>query len=759
MTSYKRLLAKSTQTPDKPRPGESYQGHTAEVIKAAKVIAEARGKSSLEAVRLSSEVSEERLRKILQLAAFIHDLGKCSNHFQAMVRGGKQGQLLRHEAASLWLCWPGQPLAAWLRGAVATDEDYLIAVIAAAAHHRKFWENAFAAEGSGGGSQMQLLCSHKDFKKNLHLAKNIFQLNDPPNMEDISIKISAIDQNSPEKMFRKWEVDCEAKFPLGQSSSILLSITKVLLICADIAGSALPKGEFFADEPTQWLAERFRDEDIREGLTQVIAKRLEGRNLRLFQEKMASSDAPITLVKAGCGSGKTVGAFAWAARQHPRRRLWITYPTTGTATEGFRDYVNLSELHGKLIHGRAEVDVELFDLRDGEDEGPRHQDRLASLREWGLDVVTCTVDTVLGLIQNNRRGTYAWPNIAQGAVVFDEIHAYDDQLFGALLRFLEALPGVPALLMTASLPAFRQRALENLCHRIHGRSLAEISGPEELETLPRYRLHEPISSLEQALEEIQYIRAQGGKVLWVSNTVNRCMEAARRSRELGETLIYHSRFRYRDRVLRHGEVINAFDPKKNQDFVVACTTQVAEMSLDLSADLLITDLAPIPSMIQRLGRLNRRSTPQAPAVVRRFLVLKPDLELPYSQAELDEAEQWLEALKNRDLNQTDLVSAWNQPDEGSSSPCESAWLDGGFRTCSEPLRKAGDGITILLPQDRDDVIAHRTRAIEVAVPMNRPPRSLNWTKWERSKATSYLPVPPPETIHYDPKEGARWVEK
>ena len=45
-------------------------------------------------------------------------------------------------------------------------------------------------------------------------------------------------------------------------------------------------------------------------------------------------------------------------------------------------------------------------------------------------------------------------------------------------------------------------------------------------------------------------------------------------------------------------------------------SQVAEMSLDLSADLLVTDLAPAPALIQRLGRLNRRAEDGDPTAMR-----------------------------------------------------------------------------------------------------------------------------------------------
>ncbi len=752
---FPRLLAKSSNTPDKPLPGESLQGHIAHVVRAAEVLCDARGSLSLQAMGLPTEWAP-RLRCILQLAAFMHDLGKCSEHFQEIVRHKPRTQLVRHEAISLWLCWPGQTLASWLRPAVATDDDYDIAVIAAAGHHRKFREHAIAPEGNG--AEVKLLCEHRDFMDTLRYGAQLFRLEQPPSLGNIPLRITT--KPSLEKLFERWGDDIDDKYLRDEPWTKFLALTKVLLICADVAGSAIPRHQP-ADTQTNrwdWLAEQLRDEDIGEPLLRLVQKKLGNAEPRPFQTRIAASNAPVTLVKAGCGTGKTIGAYLWAAQQYPTRRLWFTYPTTGTATEGFRDYLHPSELEGKLVHSRADIDLELLGLDEKTtDEESRDTTRLESLRDWGLDAVTCTVDSVLGLVQNNRRGVYAWPNIANGAIVFDEIHAYDDKLFGALLRFLEALPGVPVLLMTASLPAFREHALNEVCQRVHGQSLTQIAGPAEIEQWPRYRGHESMVSSKDALAHIADVRARGGKVLWVSNTVDRAIDAAQRAAAIGKTLLYHSRFRYVDRVERHRDIIDAFHPRTDE-FVVACTTQVAEMSLDLSADLLITDLAPIPAMIQRLGRLNRRSSPDKPASVKPFLVLRPNHHLPYEQAQLDEAEVWLQKLGGRDTSQADLVAAWNQPVTRIGRDEASSWLDGGFCTSSAALRDATVGITVLRYEDREAVLRRVNRPLEVAIPMNKPPSGMQWKAWERSRVTGYLPVCPENALEYDPKVGARWVK-
>lgn len=736
------LLAKSSGDPEHPNGSETLRGHLALVLAAAEQLLDVRGLESLMAAGLPESLLP-RLRRIVRLGAFVHDLGKCSDHFQQTVRQKRAvPQLIRHEALSLWLCWPEQPLAQWLRPAVDSDVDYQLALLTAAGHHRKFLSAAFAGSDSGAGTSITLLVSHPDFTASLRRGADALGLPPPP-LLDSPLTISVSRRSNPAADFLRWQEEAEEAVPVNSENACLLAVSKALVLCADVAGSALPRGR----QRLKWISEQLTTRGSRAELLEVVTRRLGGSEPRPFQRQVAGTEAPIILVRAGCGSGKTAAAYLWAAEQHAGRQLWVTYPTTGTATEGFRDYVNgLDELSPRLEHSRADVDLEIFGLRDGS-EGARDQDRLDALRGWGSSVITCTVDTVLGLIQNQRKGLYAWPGLARSAVVFDEIHAYDEQLFGCLLRFLEALPGIPVLLMTASLPASRLDELRRLCQRVHKCPLAEVDGPADLEGLLRYRQEEA----EEPWPLVADCLDGGGKVLWVCNTVDSCIETADQASQRGmKPRIYHSRFCYHHRVQRHGEVISGF---REPGSALAVTTQVCEMSLDLSADLLLTQLAPIPALIQRLGRLNRRSTPQKPAPVRPFVIL-PFTGPPYDPAAMEEARGWLAALAGRDLSQKDLVAAWSPKDSGALARTPSAWLDGRFQTLPASCRDSSPGITVLLPEHAALIKRGAARAAHWALPMNNPPgRAEAWRQWDQ---VQYYPVPPAEAIRYDELRGAKW---
>ena len=228
-------------------------------------------------------------------------------------------------------------------------------------------------------------------------------------------------------------------------------------------------------------------------------------------------------------------------------------------------------------------------------------------------------------------------------------------------------------------------------------------------------------------------------------------------------LIYHSRFRYEDRVRQHGAVINAFR-SENKPALAICT-QVAEMSLDLSATLLVTELAPISALIQRLGRLNRRANSADDATMPFVVTVPLDKNgkvsiLPYSDEELAQSMTWLNGLPIH-ISQRDLVSVWEslpQPAKAEDIDTKCKWIEGGPKREVKELRNASPGITILLQSDiaalkSQDPKVHK-RLEEVLLPMPKPPDVLNWRNWPEFKDVR---VALDEFVDYAPDRGARWL--
>src|SRR5690606_38479923 len=85
---------------------------------------------------------------------------------------------------------------------------------------------------------------------------------------------------------------------------------------------------------------------------------------------------------------------------------------------------------------------------------------------------------------------------------------------------------------------------------------------------------------------------------------------------VGHRILLTSRFRREDRA-RHEQRLLKFDAMrkanklpKHDPGLICVSTQVVEAGVDISAHRLWTELAPWPSMLQRLGRLNRKGNDQ-----------------------------------------------------------------------------------------------------------------------------------------------------
>ena len=759
-----RLYAKGASNTKGPNRIPSILEHTEDVVNCAESLFKVAGEVMLEAFGLDVVKYRDRLHRDLVLAAWLHDVGKANDQFQAMIRKNRDHpQAIRHEVISYWIGSQAE-IRDWLSQIVPSPRELTLIFWAIAGHHRKF--SAQEGTDEGTGTKLDVFLNHFDTESLLQEMAKQFAIFKLPKLEPISISLTG--NQWSEWVCEQKELYDDLKDDLSNKEQRYLALLKAALIASDVAGSIRFKN---AGHVQDWIREAFKRTPEPVKLESIITTKLNGQPERAFQTAIADSRSRVTLVKAGCGTGKTLAAYAWAARRWPNRRLFFCYPTMGTTTEGFKSYLwDTIPQDSDLIHGLADLEMdylrrEEFDVHLSNSqtdrlvpiESPQEQDAKDSIDLWATPVVCSTVDTVLGIMQNNRRGIYLWPSLAHSVFVFDEIHAYDDAMFQALVRFIKELPGLPCLLMTASLPIERQDQLEKALSKTEKLG-GPIQGPTDLEERPRYLLKSIVDSTQSPWDEVEYAWDNSQKILWVVNTVKEAIqlydEALARGTGL-KPILYHSRYRYKDRRQRHAEVVDAFAAKKNSP-VLAITTQVAEMSLDLSADLLVTQLAPISALIQRLGRLNRRGLlPHAP-----FIVYQPAQSLPYEETLLQEAAQWLQKFDTgKAISQKMLIQKWEEIQQvaGSKKPARipMEWLDGLLKTEVRALRQASPSIDILLPADAQAIATRQPgyKVDELRISMTIPFKIQGWNSWE---TVAFCKVPPPYHIEYCPTRGAQW---
>ena len=161
---------------------------------------------------------------------------------------------------------------------------------------------------------------------------------------------------------------------------------------------------------------------------------------------------------------------------------------------------------------------------------------------------------------------------------------------------------------------------------------------------------------------------------------------------------YHSRFKLADRRTQHNSIISSFRTPSGP--LLAMTTQVCEMSLDLDADVLITEHAPIAALIQRMGRCNRRGKPRGDELGEVY-IYPPTDSLPYKPEEIKEAQPFVSALDGEVLSQADLEAIMEKHQPVQREPERfSSFLESGCYAMSYPYRE-GEEFTVPAVLDGD----------------------------------------------------------
>jgi CRISPR-associated endonuclease/helicase Cas3 len=388
---------------------------------------------------------------------------------------------------------------------------------------------------------------------------------------------------------------------------------------------------------------------------------------------MPLADGPsLTIIEDVTGSGKTEAAMLLAARlmgQGLANGLFFALPTMATANAMYErlehSYERLFAEGARpslvLAHGKRTLNARFTSSilpTDGAGEG--YDDAgAATCAAWIADdrrkvflaqIGVGTIDqALLGVLPSRHQVLRLW-GLSDRVLIIDEAHAYDAYMSKELERQLEfqAALGGSAIVLSATLPERQRQSLSAafakglganpsmsqardyplVTHVGFGMASSQPvpSRADRRRTLPVRR----IASFEDAASHVSNMAEAGCAVAWIRNSVDDAIEAVEDLRRRGHPpVLLHARFAMGDRLDIEEEVRAALGRQdkagKRRGFLVV-GTQILEQSLDYDVDVMVADLAPVDSLIQRAGRLWRHARRERPVAAPEFCVLSPDPE-------------------------------------------------------------------------------------------------------------------------------------
>ena len=135
---------------------------------------------------------------------------------------------------------------------------------------------------------------------------------------------------------------------------------------------------------------------------------------------------------------------------------------------------------------------------------------------------------------------------------------------------------------------------------------------EKIKDITRHKLKLKENDIEDDIEEIIKKANEGKRILVVLNTIKKAEVVYEKIQEMefnGFLDLLHSRFTLNERKKKEKKLEEEFkNPKMENENSpkILVATQVVEASLDIDADYLFTEIAPVDSLIQRMGRVMRR---------------------------------------------------------------------------------------------------------------------------------------------------------
>lgn len=266
------------------------------------------------------------------------------------------------------------------------------------------------------------------------------------------------------------------------------------------------------------------------------------------------------------------------------------------------------------------------------------------------DLIVTTIDQTVGayactpLSFSLKHGAIPAGAVATSFLVFDEIQLFVPELGlqAALVLAKHSLEtGFPFVIMSATLS---RKFVDRFCDEVSSMGQIELIEAKEEEIPSRLNRKVKLVYKKEKLkpEDIEnaFLR-HSEKIIVICNTVGRAQELFK-SLRVNDKILLHSRFLESDRRVLETKVKKIFG-KNGKGKGVLVTTQIIEAGIDLSAPLILSEIAPADSLVQRAGRCARWGGEGE------FWIYEVEKERPYLKDLIEKTRKELEDLQGEIL--------------------------------------------------------------------------------------------------------------
>jgi len=294
------------------------------------------------------------------------------------------------------------------------------------------------------------------------------------------------------------------------------------------------------------------------------------------------------LIIAPTGLGKTATSLFWSdllQNKEKSKRIYYLLPYTASINSLYKN-MSSKNISVSMMHSRAEYF--LNKMEEDEDIKKLYNIFKKSVKQLNIS----TIYQIVKVIFSCKRYEMLLAQLKNSIFIVDEIHCFDIEQIALLLttlKFLKEKLDISICIMSASIPT----CLQNLICKELGINKIIKASKEDYKV--RHKIHRFNKYILDDLDMIKKDLDDGKRVIVCVNSVGLSQKLYMLLEDYKPKLI-HGRFNTRDRE-------KAEQNLESSNLLIG--TQAIEVSLDIDYDKMYTEIAPIDSLLQRFGRVNR----------------------------------------------------------------------------------------------------------------------------------------------------------